>query len=85
MRILKVVTGRFCSLLLSFFYHWPSFGLFGLIILGGLSSGLSNTMPLGNSLRFLMVHFTTPNGQQIRSYDYRNMAGLLNSGKLGQT
>jgi hypothetical protein len=46
---------------------------------------LLNTNPLGNSLLILMVYFTTPNGQRLRSYNYRNMAGLLNSGKNGQT
>jgi hypothetical protein len=46
---------------------------------------LLNTILLDNSLHFLMVHFTTLNGQQIRSYDYRNSTGLLNSGETGQT
>jgi hypothetical protein len=32
-----------------------------------------------------MVHFMTPNGKQIRSYDYQNSTGLLNSGETGQT
>jgi hypothetical protein len=46
--------------------------------------GFPNTILLGNSLRFPMVHFTTPNGQWLTSYGYQKMAGLLNSGKSGQ-
>jgi hypothetical protein len=30
---------------------------------------VSNTIMIGNSLRFLMVHITVPNGQRIMSYD----------------
>jgi hypothetical protein len=33
----------------SFFRHWPSFGLFGLIILGGRSSPMKTSLPLVNS------------------------------------
>jgi hypothetical protein len=46
---------------------------------------LPNTILLDNSLHLLMVHLMTPNGQQIRSYDYWNSTGLLNSGETGQT
>jgi hypothetical protein len=45
---------------------------------------LPNTIPWGNSLRFPMVHSTTPNGKRIMSYDYRRMAGLLNRGNLSR-
>jgi hypothetical protein len=31
-----------------------------------------------------MVHSMTPNGQQITSYGYRRMAGLLNRGNLSR-
>jgi hypothetical protein len=48
------------------------------------TSSFPNTIPLGNSLCFPMVHFTTPNGQQIMSYGYRKMAGFLNREKSGQ-
>jgi hypothetical protein len=33
-------------LLLSFFFHWPSFILFGMIILGCLSSHMTISFPL---------------------------------------
>jgi hypothetical protein len=33
----------------SFFYHWPPFGLFGLIILGGYSSPRMMSLPLVDS------------------------------------
>jgi hypothetical protein len=33
----------------SFFHHWPSFKLFGLIILGGHSSPMMTSLPLVNS------------------------------------
>jgi hypothetical protein len=46
--------------------------------------GLPNTLPLGNSLHFPMVHFMTPNGQQLMSYGYQNMAGLLTGGNLNR-
>jgi hypothetical protein len=36
-----------------------------------------NTKMVGNNLRFLMVHFLTPNGQQSTCYDSWKMAGLL--------
>jgi hypothetical protein len=48
------------------------------------TSWLPNTIPLGNPLYFSMVHSTSPNGQQITSYDYRRMAGLLNRGNLSR-
>jgi hypothetical protein len=46
---------------------------------------LLNTIPLGNSLHFPMIHFTTLNSQRLTSYGYRKMAGLLNREKSGQT
>jgi hypothetical protein len=46
--------------------------------------GLLNIIPLGNSNLFPVVHFTTPNGQQITSFGYRKMVGLLNQEKSGQ-
>jgi hypothetical protein len=48
------------------------------------TSSFLNTIPLGNSLRFAMVHFTTPNGQWITRYVYREMARLMNWKKSGQ-
>jgi hypothetical protein len=33
----------------SFFYHWPSFGLFSLIILGGRSSSMMTSLLLVDS------------------------------------
>jgi hypothetical protein len=46
--------------------------------------GLPNAIPLGNSLHFPMAHFMTPNGQQVTSYGYQNMAGLLTRGNLNK-
>jgi hypothetical protein len=46
---------------------------------------LPNNIPLGNSPRFPMVHYPTPNGQRFTSYGYRKKTRLLNSGKFGQT
>jgi hypothetical protein len=46
MRMSKVAFGWRCSLPPSFFCHWPSIGLFGLIILGGRSSPLMTSFPL---------------------------------------
>jgi hypothetical protein len=43
-----------------------------------------NAIPLGNSLHFFMVPFTTPNGQWLTSYGYQNMAGLLTRGNLNR-
>jgi hypothetical protein len=43
---------------------------------------LPNTISIGSSLCFPMVHFITPNGQQITSYGYQRMARWLNRGKL---
>jgi hypothetical protein len=34
--------------LIFFFCHWPSFGLFGLIILGGRNSPMETSFPLVN-------------------------------------
>jgi hypothetical protein len=45
---------------------------------------LPNTSPLGNSHRFLMVHYPTPSGLRLLSYGHQNLVGLLNSGKSGQ-
>jgi hypothetical protein len=45
---------------------------------------LLNTISLGNYLRFLMVHSTTPNGQRITSYGYQRIFGLLNRGNLSR-
>jgi hypothetical protein len=47
--------------------------------------GFPNTIPLGNSHHFLMVHYLTPNGQRLMSYGYQKLARLLNQGKSGQT
>jgi hypothetical protein len=46
MRMLKVAFGRRCGLLPSFCCQWSSFGLFGLIILGGRSSPMTTSLPL---------------------------------------
>jgi hypothetical protein len=46
---------------------------------------LPNTNPLCNSHCFLMVHYLTPCGLRLTSYDHQNLVGLLNSGKSGQT
>jgi hypothetical protein len=35
--------------------------------------GLPSTSFIGSSLCFPMVHFITPNGQRITSYDYRKL------------
>jgi hypothetical protein len=44
-----------------------------------------NTIPIGNSLRFLMLRYPTQNGQRHTSYGYQKMTGLLNLGKSRQT
>jgi hypothetical protein len=46
--------------------------------------GLPNTISIGSSLCFRMVHFITPNGQRITSYGYQRMARWLNRGKLSR-
>jgi hypothetical protein len=46
--------------------------------------GLPNTIPLGNSLHFPMVHLMTPNGQRLTSYGYQNMVGLLTWGNMNR-
>jgi hypothetical protein len=46
--------------------------------------GLLNTISIGSSLCFPMVHFMTPNGQRIMSYGYQRMARWLNRGKLSR-
>jgi hypothetical protein len=48
-RMSKVAFGRFCGLLILLFCHWPSFGLFGLIILSGRSSPMMTSLPLVDS------------------------------------
>jgi hypothetical protein len=46
MRMSKVSLGHRCGLLPSIFCHWPSFRLFGLIILAGHSSPMTTSLPL---------------------------------------
>jgi hypothetical protein len=50
MRMSNVALGHCYGLLLSFFCHCPSFGLFGLIILGGCSSPMTTSLALVNSV-----------------------------------
>jgi hypothetical protein len=38
---------------------------------------IPNTNLVGNSLRFPMVHFPTPNSQRFMSNGFRKLAGLL--------
>jgi hypothetical protein len=45
-RMLKVAFRCCCGLLPSFFYHWPSFRLFGFIILDGCSSPMMTSLLL---------------------------------------
>jgi hypothetical protein len=49
MKMSKVAFEHRYGLLPSFFYHWTSFRLFGLIILGDRSSPMMTFLPLVNS------------------------------------